>query len=325
MVVTLASPIWPLEVSMTRGITLAAVALVLILSACRTAAPAQRATESMERASAGVVYVPLTPEILVARDEYVFLLLHASAAVLRPGAQSYEVAYVASMDVSLARTEDAPYRAAGTAAFLLDVIAPVLPPDVTEADVTAVFGAPGTWGLGISTHAVRGGDRWATAQKGAVHPVLVPPLPNQLTRPTRGERAATGAARAFLERADVEDRDAVWDLTSAAVKATTSRRSFEQAHWPDGWKARQSARREQFREYAVHTGEFKVGDILQVCFVSDGSVDAVQVRLDDDQEWRISDFARRPTVAARRAPTALDASSPAATSRDVAHEPRSQH
>ena len=305
---------------MKRPSRIVAVALVLAASACRTAAPAK-----MDRARAVVVYVPLTPEILVARDEHVFLLLHASAAVLPGGAHSFEIAYVASMDVSLARTEDAPYRTAGTAAFLLDVIAPVLPPDVTEADVTAVFGAPGTWGLGISAHAVRGGDRWATSQKGAVHPVLVPPLPNQLTRPTHGERAATEAARTFLERADEGDGDGVWDLTSAAVKATTSRRSFEQAHWPDGWKAPQSARREQFREYEVHAADFKVGDILQVCFVSDGSVDAVQVRLDDDQEWRISDFARRPTAAARGAPTAFDGSSSPAMSGDFAHERHSQH
>lgn len=310
---------------MTRPSRLVAVALVLAATACRTAAPAKPATESMDRERAVVVYVPLTPEILVAPDEHVFLVLHASAAVLPGGAHSFAIAYVASMDVSLARAEDAPYRTAGTAAFLLDVIAPVMPPDVTEADVTAVFGAPGTWGLGISVHAVRGGDRWATSQKGAVHPVLVPPLPNQLTRPTHGERAATAAARTFLERGDEGDGDGVWDLTSAAVKATTSRRSFEQAHWPDGWKAPQTARREQFREYEVHAGEFKVGDILQVCFVSDGSVDAVQVRLDDDQEWRISDFARLPTAAARGAHTAFDTSSSPATSREFAHEPHSQH
>ncbi len=144
---------------MTRRIARAAVALVLALSACRTAAPAKPATESMDRARAVVVYVPLTPEILVVRDEHIFMLLHASAAVLPSGAHSFEIAHMASTDASLARTEDAPYRTAGTAAFLLDVIAPVLPPDVTEADVTAVFGAPGTWGLGISSHAVCDGDR----------------------------------------------------------------------------------------------------------------------------------------------------------------------
>jgi hypothetical protein len=297
-----------------------AVSLALAVSACRTAAPVKPATEGIDRARAVVVYVPLTPEMLVVRDEHVFVLLHANAAVVPGGAHSFEIAYVASMDASLARTEDAPQRTAQTAAFLLDVIAPVLPPDVTEANVTAVFGAPGTWGLGISAHAIRGSDRWATSQQGTVHPVLVPPLPNQLTRPARGERAATEAARTFLERADEGDGDGVWDLTSAAVKATTSRRSFEQAHWPDGWKALRGGRREQFREYEVHSGKFKVGDILQVCFVSDGVVDAVQVRLDDDQEWRISDFARRPTAANRGAPTASGTSSSAAVSRDFAHE-----
>ena len=303
-----------------RRSPIVAVTLVLAASACRTAAPANPATESIHRARAMVVYVPLTPEILVARDEQVFLLLHASAAVLPGGAQSFEIAYVASTDVSLARMEDAPRRAAGTAAFLLDVIAPVLPPEVTEADVTGVFGAPGTWGLGISAHAVRGGDRWATSQKRAVHPVLVPPLPNQLTRPTQGERAATEAARTFLQHADEGDGDGVWDLTSAAVKATTSRRTFEQAHWPDGWKAPRGARREQFKEYEVHTGDFKVGDILQVCFVTEGDIDAVQVRLDDDQEWRVSDFARRPVAAARGATTASETSSSSGTSRDLAQQ-----
>lgn len=310
---------------MRQPSTIIAVALALAVTACRTAAPAKPTTDGLDHVGTVVVYVPLTPEMLVVRDEHVFLLLHANAAVVPGGAHSFEVAYVASMDASLARAEDAPLRTAGTAAFLLDVIAPVLPPDVTEADVTAVFGAPGTRGLGISAHAVRGADRWATAQKGTLHPVLVPPLPNQLTRPAHGERAATEAARAFLERADEGDGDGVWDLTSAAVKATTSRRSFEQAHWPDGWKAPRGGRREQFREYEVHTGEFKVGDILQVCFVSDGIVDAVQVRLDDDQEWRISDFARRPTAATPSAPTAYGASSSTAASGDFTHERHSQH
>src|SRR5512142_2078144 len=53
------------RMAVMRPSPIVAVALVLAASACRTAVPAKPVTESVDRARAVVVYVPLTPEILV--------------------------------------------------------------------------------------------------------------------------------------------------------------------------------------------------------------------------------------------------------------------
>jgi len=207
---------------------------------------------------------------------------------------------------------DAPRRAAAAAALLIEALGPMLPPEVRNADVTAVFGAPGTWGLGIPAHAVREVAGWGAWDTGAVHRVLVPPLPLQLARSAEGEREALEAARTFLELADEGDGDGAWALASATIKATTSRRSFEEALWPDGRKVSHATRRERFRQYDVRAGAFRTGDVLLVCFASDRDVESVQMRLDDDQEWRVAQFVRRVTGVERRAPSTPSTSSQSA-------------
>jgi hypothetical protein len=290
---------------MTSRTTPAALVFAAVLSACRTAAPARPATEDAARRApaANVVYVPYSPTILVARGDEPFVLLHAIVTRTNDGPPSLDAAYVASSDVATASAPDAPRRAAAAAALLAEALVPMLPPQVREGDVTAVFGAPGTWGFGITAHAVREAAGWGAWETGALHRVLVPPLPAQLARSAEGEREAVEAARNFLELADEGDGDGTWALASATIKATTSRRSFEEALWPDGRKGSRAARRERFRQYEVRTGAFRTGDVLLVCFASDRDVESVQMRLDDDQEWRVAEFVRRVPGAERHAPS----------------------
>lgn len=304
---------------MTSRTMPAALVLAAVLSACRTAAPARPPespgphTEDAARHAppADVVYVPYAPTVLIARRE-AFVLLHAIVARTGDGAPSLDVAYVASSDAAAAGAADAPRRAAAAAALLIEALGPMLPPEVRGADVTAVFGAPGTWGVGVPAHAVREVAGWGAWDAGAPHLVLVPPLPLPLARSAEGERAAVEAARTFLTLADEGDGDGAWALASATIKATTSRRSFEEALWPGGRKGPRGPRRERFRQYAVHTGAFGTGDVLLVCFASARDVESVQMRLDDDQEWRVAEFVRRLTGVERHAPSAPSTSSQSA-------------
>jgi hypothetical protein len=290
---------------MTSRTTPAALVLAAVLSACRTAAPARPATQDAARHAppADVVYVPYSPTILVARRDEAFLLLHAIVVRTSDGPPSLDVAYVASPDVASASAADEPRRAAAAAALLLEALGPMLPPEVRGADVTAVFGAPGTWGLGVPAHAVREVAGWGAWDTGALHRVLVPPLPLPLPRSAEGEREAVEAAHTFLTLADEGDGDGAWALASATIKATTSRRSFEEALWPGGWNGSRGARRERFRQYEVHNGAFRTGDVLLVCFASDRAIESLQMRLDDDQEWRVAEFVRRVTGVERHAPS----------------------
>ena len=188
----------------------------------------------------------------------------------------------------------------------------MLPPELRGADVTAVFGAPGTWGVGVPAHAVREVEGWGAWDTGVLHRVLVPPLPLQVARSAEGERDAVEAARTFLKLADEGDGDGAWALASATIKATMSRRTFEEALWPAGRDGSRGPRRERFRQYEVHTGAFKTGDVLLICFASDRDVEAVQMRLDDDQKWRVAEFVRRAMVVERPGPSTPSTSSQSA-------------
>lgn len=300
---------------MIRTSVRAAVVIPLLLVACRTAAPTRPPDEDLVKhvAAAGVVYVPFSPTMVVVRGGEPFVLLHA--IVLRAGEQSaaaLDVAFMASLDASGARAEDATGRATSSSALLLEAFGPLLPRELRDADVTAIFGMPGKPGVGITSHLVRDGARWVSSEPGTLNSVLVPPLPNQVARPAAGERAAVEAARTFLERADEGDGEGAWRLTSAVVKATTSRRAFEEALSLSRRDAPQSSRPERFHQYDVHTGDFKLGDLVLVCFGSEVGLETVHVRLDDDQEWRVVDFARPSAGVERRGPGAPTTSSQSA-------------
>lgn len=293
--VSLGEPVDRGNISMTSRAPRAALAAALLLAACRTVAPARPATADGPGGAAAVVYVPFSPKVLVVGRDEAALLLHAAIVRIRD-VPSFEAAYLATTDVAGTQADDASRRAVDSAALLLETFSPLLPPDVRQADITAAYGVPGTMGLAISVHITREATGWGAWQVGRAQPMLVPPVPPQVERHPQEERAAVEAARTFLERTDERDGDAVWELASASVKASTSRRSFEEALWPEGWTPPRGPRRELFRQYEVHAADFVLGDVLLVCFASEAGIDEVQVRLDDDQEWRIADYARSVTA-----------------------------
>jgi Protein of unknown function (DUF4019) len=266
-----------------------AVAVMFVLGACRTPSAAPRPPAdgaASPECKTATVYVVTSPTVFVAAGEQPFILLDAAESRW-PGELSFGAGFMASFDPSDARTEDAPRRAAATAAVLLDAFTPVLTIDVRSAVLTAVFGRPGSWGVGLSVPFVREAGRWRPDAIRAERPVFVPHLPGRVDRHPESEGLAVGAAREFLERADRGDYDGSWELASAVVKAATSRQSFEDALRATSASSPSGDRRECFRQYAVRTGDLAMGDVIDICFASAGGVDTVRVRLDDDQEWRV--------------------------------------
>lgn len=263
---------------------------MLVFGACRTPPaaprPAADGAASVE-CKAATVYVVSSPTVFVAAGEQPFILLDAAESRWPDGELSFAAGFMASFEPSDARKEDAPRRGAATAAVVLDAFTPVLTPDVRSAVLTAVFGRPGSWGVGLPVHFVREAGRWRLDAIRAERPVLVPHLPGRVDRQAKSEGLAVRAAREFLERADRGDYDGSWELASAVVKAVTSRQSFEDDLRATRASSPSGDRRECFRRYAVRASDLAMGDVLDICFASAGGVDTVRVRLDDDQEWRV--------------------------------------
>jgi len=273
---------------------LGAVAAALLSVGCRTPSVAARPEPAAAPAesAAETVYIASAPLVFVTPGEQAFLLLDATLMQEAEGAASLELGYLASSEPAGGSAEEAARVAARGAVVLLDAFTPILPEGVRAAVATAVFGRPGSWGLGVPVRLSRDDGRWSPVSTGAARRVLVPPLPDRVDRRASSEREAVLAARAFLERLDEEDYDGAWELASAVVKATTSRSAFE-GELREGSRAPQPGeRRECFRRYAVRAGGLATGDVVDVCFASERGVIGVQVRLDDDQQWRVGHLTR---------------------------------
>ncbi|MFO0584455.1 MAG: hypothetical protein U0229_19475 [Anaeromyxobacter sp.] len=138
-----------------------------------------------------VVYVPSEPRLLVADGGRPFVLLESAIARTTAGEPVLRLTYVASTHREAALADDAATRALGAAVALLETVAPALSIPVEKAEVTAVFGAPGTWGIGMPIRVIRADGGWSSARLGEGYPVLLPPLPEQ------AERLVASAAEAY--------------------------------------------------------------------------------------------------------------------------------
>ena len=271
-----------------------AISLALALAGCRahSAAPAAtRDAAGRTACGASTVYVVAAPSLVVTSGRYPYLMLDAAVARAAGAAPTFVAGFMASLDRSEGSAEDAVRRSATTAATLLAAFGPVLPDAVHTAVVTATFGQPGTWGIGLPVRLEREGGRWRAVAADAALPVLVPPLPAQVDRRVAEEDAAVLAARTFLERIDRGDLDGAWALASAALKASTSRAAFER-DLSDGAARQPAPRTECFRRYPAREAGLALGDVLEVCFAAARGAERVEVRLDDDQAWRVVRVAR---------------------------------
>jgi hypothetical protein len=116
----------------------------------------------------------------------------------------------------------------------------------------------------------------------------VPALPARFERDRAAEGSAIEVALRFLDDIDRRDFDDAWDLSSAVLKATMSRPSFEAR-----LRALPSAGRAE-RQEAFHTfapGAFIPGSELDILFARPEALEAILLRMDDVMEWRVAALA----------------------------------
>lgn len=279
-------------------------AAALLVAGCRTA-PVRPERDACAPAASAETTVTLfstaTPALLIARHEFTFLVIDAGIVSAPGGEPKFQLAYLASLEASAAQGDNLQRarRTATTAAeLIIDVLMPFVSPDVRVAEVTAIFGAPGTVGLSLPVRFTRTLSRWSAVPATTI-PVIVPPLPTAVGRSVAAETAAVEAARRFLERVDEGDYDGAWELASAALKVGMSRDEFVERLRLSTQPVVPRQRRERFSRYEPRSPGLRMGDVLEVCFDGPGGIDAVQVRLDDDQEWRVALVSHVEAVAQR--------------------------
>lgn len=275
----------------TWGLVFAAVAL----QGCRTGSAAAAAAAPCPAPSAtgapastpGSLVATGAPTVLVVSGDDPFLVLEVAVRRATAEDAALSVAFMASADPREAEAKDAPRRVAGAAIALLHALGPTLPNYVRSAEVAAVFGLPGSRGAAVTARFARDEEGWSPTAAAVAHDMLVPPLPPVGPRPVDAEKAAVAAARRFLERLDAGDLDGAWKGASAAVKARMSRNAFERDLEAIRGAGARPPREERFHQYDARPDGLLLGDLLLVCFEGAGGVDRLQMRLDDDQEWRV--------------------------------------
>jgi hypothetical protein len=285
-------------------------AAVTALWGCRGAAPvpdARAAAEPTCGALAAYVVEP-RPSLLLTPDGGAYLVL--GAGLVQLGSEpAWSIAYLASPDAAAASapgTGDRLRAAADALSSAQRLVAEAA--GATLLSVTGVLGTPGEHGTAeqfVYARRAAGWERVSGPVRGDVR--SIPPLPSGAERDPYGEAAALRVAVEFLGDVERADFDAAWALSSAVVKATTSRASFaEQLRILDG-RAASRRRRELYRSFPLSARSFIPGSELEVWFERGGadrpSLETVQLRLDDDQEWRVASI-QDVTPAERRAPAA---------------------
>jgi len=274
--------------------SLALLLAVAGLTACR-AATATRPSAEAERAPTAL---PVESYVLAPRPQLVvtsrgdgYLVLDAGLGQVG-GSAAWIVTYVASPDRAQALAPDARARLAATADALLGAFR--LHAQVSQVDlvsIVAVFGAPGGPGLADQIAYRRDARGWQAGTATRRELERVPPAPLAVALSPK-EIGAPEVALEFLKDVDAGDYDAAWTLSSAVIKATMSRVSFERELAAQSRRpAPASPRFELYRSFPAG-GSLVPGAEMEVWFALSGGrapgLQSVRLRLDDDLEWRVA-------------------------------------
>jgi hypothetical protein len=227
------------------------------------------------------------PRLLVTPDGGAYLVLAAGPVKVGPRL-AWSVAYVAAPDrgVATAPGTDERLRRAADALFRSQRLLAELA-GVDLFSVNALFGAPGERGVSLELTYARGADAWHASPTVFSDEVAeTPMLPARLDRDPPEESSAVEVALRFLEHVDQREFDAAWDLSSAVVKATMSRVSFEQQLGAVAQRDAAAQRQEAFHSFAP--GAFIPGASFEIVFERPQALEAIVLRLDDDMSWRIA-------------------------------------
>ena len=250
----------------------------------------ERAAGARERASAEAIEAP--PRVVVMPSGEAYLVLRAGPEQLADGIV-WDVLYFAGYDAAELAPPDAQDRLAAIARELLEAFRPIA--DLAQVDrfsVTAAFGKPGGSAALERLWFRRDAATWraevAAAERGAAR---LPTVDTDIAREPQEEASARDAAAGFISDTDRADYDAAWEKTSARVKAVMSRVDFER-HLAAIRAVESDDERKVFVSFSVPVERFLPGSNM-VAWVArttdDGpAVETLELRLDDDMEWRVS-------------------------------------
>jgi hypothetical protein len=214
----------------------------------------------------------------------------------RDDALTWEVLYLAGDDASELARPDAQEALAAFAQDLLGAFSPIAElAQVGRLSVTAAFGKPGGSAATERLSFTRDAAGWHADASAAERAVAqFPTVDTEVARDPQEEASARDAAAEFISNADRADYDAAWAKTSARVKAMMSRADFERhlegLPEPDG-----ASERDIFVSFEARVKQFLPGASMMawVARATAGGpvVETLELRLDDDMEWRISGVA----------------------------------
>ena len=254
--------------------------------------PRAPAAGAKERPAAEAA-IDAQPRVVVMPSGEAYLVLRAGPERLADGI-AWDVLYLAGYDggAELARP-DAQDRLAAIAHDLLEAFRPIAElGQVDRFSVTAAFGKPGGSAAVERLWFRRDAATWhadaAAAERGSAQ---LPAVDTDIAREPHEEASARDAAAEFIADADRADYDAAWAKTSARVKAMMSRVEFER-HLAAIRAVESDDDRKLFMSFSVPVERFLPGANMVAwvgCATDDGpAVETLELRLDDDMEWRVS-------------------------------------
>lgn len=247
---------------------------------------------------------PSSPPAADARQDGPVPVAVDSRVVLTPSGGAYLVLRAGPEQIGDDVAFTVMYRAGGdaeadlalAAGELLEAFGPLA--NVVHAGrltIAAISGKPGGRGAIEQRGFVRDARRWRP--EGPARRRAVPQVPTSdagmMVRDRDEETSARVAAARFISDADRADFDAAWARTSALAKAATSRTEFER-HLAPLRHADAAGEAKLYLSIPASAYRFLPGSFMEAWVEREAEggsrIQVLELRLDDDLEWRIAAF-----------------------------------
>jgi hypothetical protein len=237
------------------------------------------------------VALEVAPRVLVTPSGSGYVVLRAGPEQ-RDGAVSWDILYLAGYDRAELDRPNAPERLAAAAREFVAAFGPLAElAGVDRLSVTAVFGTPGASASVQRLRFTRDASGWRLGDHEERGVSEMPRMSLQVVRDQEEEASARRVAAEFITDAERADYDAAWEKTSARVKAIMSRTEFAR-HLSQLATSRDVSEGEVFVSFGAPLQRFLPGSNIEAWIArktaAGPAVQALELRLDDDMEWRVS-------------------------------------
>jgi hypothetical protein len=241
------------------------------------------------------------PFVLLVPSGSAYLVLRSEPERLEDGL-AWEVMVLAGEDPAEVGQPDVEAKLTSIARDALDAFSPFAEAaKVDSLAVTMLFGKPGGRAATDRRLFRRGAPGWHDDGAGVHRDVMqLPGIQAEVTRDPEEETSARDAAANFIADADRADYDSAWTKASARVKASMSRTDFERSlgAFPHADPVHDG---KLYVSFPVPTERFLPGANMMAWIsratAKGPAVETLELRLDDDMEWRVAAVVELSTVA----------------------------